>query len=209
MTLYNTELGACLQVSIHTPTWGVTSRYCQNGKEHGRFNPHSHMGSDTAKSSSLADTVRFQSTLPHGEWPSLNGLLLVMTCFNPHSHMGSDQYSMMFSIQDEAFQSTLPHGEWRIVGILTHHYSWFQSTLPHGEWLNLQIARETNAMFQSTLPHGEWRQQPVATTQDDGGFNPHSHRGRDGPFLSNCVQLCWFQSTLPHGEWHKKISFNS
>ena len=57
-----------IQVSIHTPTWGVTAPVVWHDGANRSFNPHSHMGSDGA-------AVLFM--------PMLGG-------FNPHSHMGSD-----------------------------------------------------------------------------------------------------------------------
>ena len=120
------------KVSIHAPTRGAT-------------------GCEDASYLSL----KFQSTLPHGERQNVGR-------FVPMSEM---------------FQSTLPHGE-RLVFVYT--LSWdvpFQSTLPHGERRKMAIdksnrlkvsihaptrgATELSAvgcrrrMFQSTLPHGE------------------------------------------------------
>ena len=75
-------------VSIHTPTWGVTSSALAVASAVLCFNPHSHMGSDAQLLSSSitvsvsihtptwgvtgvpahdGERVLFQSTLPHGE----------------------------------------------------------------------------------------------------------------------------------------------
>ena len=120
-------------VSIHTPTWGVTTK---------RF--------------AMRCLRRFQSTLPHGEWRHISGRRTGMVSFNPHSHMGSDWRLCWCVGALRMFQSTLPHGEWPHLWYKGINDFKFQSTLPHGEWL-VDIADVVVAFwFQSTLPHGEW-----------------------------------------------------
>ena len=142
-----------LNVSIHAPTWGATSRsmvaslsWC--------FNPRSHMGSDNRIVHDIASKIvsihaptwgatvigrteeipsKFQSTLPHGE-------RRIMA-------IDGETYTM--------FQSTLPHGERREHELHSPHSLWFQSTLPHGERPSLQSSIRSLIRFQSTLPHGE------------------------------------------------------
>ncbi len=59
-----------INISIHTPTQGVTAINCRARVAHTYFNPHSHAGSDDTYISCLVSPVDF----------------------NPHSHAGSDAY---------------------------------------------------------------------------------------------------------------------
>ena len=56
------------EISIHTPTQGVTSIFYFNYPRQSYFNPHSHTGSDS----------------------SVTCLIRSLFNFNPHSHTGSD-----------------------------------------------------------------------------------------------------------------------
>ena len=89
VTLQIGPLGVCTGISIHTPTRGVTK----------------------TSISSFA-LLKFQSTLPQGEWQS------------------SSRYYTGF----QWFQSTLPQGEWRHSSASNGISLLFQSTLPQGEW---------------------------------------------------------------------------
>ena len=75
-------------VSIHAPTWGATLMFISACRWMYRFNPRSHVGSDT-KVVIIIYVCKFQSTLPRGERP---------TAKTVHLHL-------------IMFQSTLPRGE--------------------------------------------------------------------------------------------------
>ena len=72
------------------PLREVTNRRpCQRRRQK-NFNPHSHTGSDKTTQIYCYISKKFQSTLPHGEWP----------------------ITVIPSSLWYLFQSTLPHGEW-------------------------------------------------------------------------------------------------
>ena len=64
MVNYNTGAG---DISIHTPTRGVTVHIRETYLYKGNFNPHSHKGSDCIGHHMEHLTEEFQSTLPQGE----------------------------------------------------------------------------------------------------------------------------------------------
>ena len=100
------------EVSIHTPTWGVTplTLFCLVRLL--RFNPHTYMRCDSAvpvskhlhstfQSTHLHevwrvplllyfDIFKFQSTHLHEVWHLLSCRLLRLLCFNPHTYMRCD-----------------------------------------------------------------------------------------------------------------------
>ena len=77
------------QISIHTPTQGVTGAAPYNLRCQSHFNPHSHAGSDPMR-------------------PTYNRFL---DHFNPHSHAGSDSDLAEIVVLMIEFQSTLPRRE--------------------------------------------------------------------------------------------------
>ena len=77
-----------LEGSIHAPTWGATF-----------------------KVKITTNSMRFQSTHPHGVRPKL--VVLFRICnkgFNPRTHMGCDFKKHTLFYKDFLFQSTHPHG---------------------------------------------------------------------------------------------------
>ena len=78
-------------VSIHTSTWEVTEQVRRVYPSIACFNPHLHVGGDTACLTSLR-VIAFQSTPPRGRWHVLNELLSSV----------------------KTFQSTPPRGRWQI-----------------------------------------------------------------------------------------------
>ena len=76
-------------VSIHAPTWGATDSLfdCVNTDF---VSIHAPTWGATLQTPWVRCTTEFQSTLPHGERPSLTSSLQLTRCFNPRSHMGSD-----------------------------------------------------------------------------------------------------------------------
>ena len=145
-----------MDISIHTPTRGVTD--------------HGH--------SDIAYTVISIHTPTRGVTVHIRETYLYKGNFNPHSHKGSDCIGHHMEHLTEEFQSTLPQGEWRhrdkcwlFANVISIHtptrgvtpdfrncLSWllFQSTLPQGEWLQPRFDAYRMSIFQSTLPQGEW-----------------------------------------------------
>ena len=77
-------------VSIHTPTWGVTRQMVLLSVVLIGFNPHSHVGSDCRAN---RKPIRNGSFNPHSHVGSDNLDKLpvdALASFNPHSHVGSD-----------------------------------------------------------------------------------------------------------------------
>ena len=68
VTIMRIRIFLISKVSIHTPAWGVTFVHFGNVVP-SCFNPHSRMGSDLSESGLPEETL----------------------CFNPHSRMGSDR----------------------------------------------------------------------------------------------------------------------
>ena len=56
-----------IDISIHTPTRGVTTEKQTFNSTDKDFNPHSHEGSDVERTLVIIIIARFQSTLPRGE----------------------------------------------------------------------------------------------------------------------------------------------
>ena len=78
------------QVSIHTPTWGVTSKLSKWFWGKFCFNPHPHVGSDPDSLQALIKPFSFNPH-PHVGSDAVNNVRsCVAVCFNPHPHVGSD-----------------------------------------------------------------------------------------------------------------------
>ena len=120
-------------VSIHAPTWGATSQHLSGCAADIRFNPRSHMGSDS--------------------------MLLVakasLRSFNPRSHMGSDSSCILIqdtyilvSIHAPTWGATPPPDKRAMATVVSIHAPTWGATPEH-------IAIDLAILFQSTLPHGE------------------------------------------------------
>ena len=123
--------------------------------------------------------------------------------FNPRSHEGSDLLCLFFLHSGHKFQSTLPRGERLQVCSVIPAPSQFQSTLPRGERLLRYDIAASCVSFQSTLPRGE-RQNKITILAMRRYFNPRSHEGSDGHWISEPTKIGEFQSTLPRGERRKE-----
>ena len=78
------------QVSIHTPTWGVTSLSCNRCRSPWSFNPHTYMRCDSAVVDLVSSFTVFQSTHLHEVWHYQATKFLRHRCFNPHTYMRCD-----------------------------------------------------------------------------------------------------------------------
>ena len=99
-------------VSIHTPTKGVTLGALHIVQSLWRFNPHTHEGCDTIH------TI----------------MMLEATSFNPHTHEGCDSLARPFFSRYFLFQSTHPRRVWRLFGCWYDSTDKFQSTHPRRVW---------------------------------------------------------------------------
>ena len=122
-------------ISIHTPTQGVTGRRKPQRWKVWNFNPHSHAGSDFPK--------LFVYNGTHN--------------FNPHSHAGSDDLdNYIAKIADDISIHTPTQGVTNMPGVREDKGSKFQSTLPRREWHKFIYLSTMDLQFQSTLPRREW-----------------------------------------------------
>ena len=138
------------------------------------------MGSDHVNDVNCGRSVRFQSTLPHGERRRIrlpphqpltfqstlpHGERRASTCatprpawhFNPRSRMGSDHPVLLQFDAENAISIHAP--AWGATSALAPGMAYliFQSTLPHGERQGGGGGKTARIRFQSTLPHGERR----------------------------------------------------
>ena len=98
-------------VSIHTPTWGVT-HFFDIFTFSSRFQSthlHEVWRRLTSEQSKL---LEFQSTHLHEVWPCTTRLQGLSVCFNPHTYMRCDWASLDFTGSVFMFQSTHLHEVW-------------------------------------------------------------------------------------------------
>ena len=112
------------QVSIHTPTKGVTQiEYCRH--YHDSVSIHTPIQGVTHKGSKTTAVWKFQSTHPYRVWRMVQLIIISKLCFNPHTHTGCDVFDIT------AFRSTLL----------------FQSTHPYRVWLNNALSIPSEECF--------------------------------------------------------------
>ena len=166
-----------LQVSIHTPTKGVTAVPFIHQYRQLCFNPHTHEGCD----------------LTFVSW------LTSISSFNPHTHEGCDEPSQRAPEKICVSIHTPTKGV-----TPQENVSWvfrqFQSTHPRRVWLSdryillltevVSIHTPTKgvtlycyqylicSMFQSTHPRRVWRKMRFELLEGMS-FNPHTHEGCD------------------------------
>ena len=142
------------QVSIHTPTWGVTIE----GKQY-------------------VDTTVFQSTHLHEVWLLIVWTIRLIRCFNPHTYMRCDLrgrrqqgdrhvsihtptwgvtgFSVRCQNQNDVSIHTPTWGVTNRVYLLTLTIK-FQSTHLHEVWLDMMHKNSIHFKFQSTHLHEVW-----------------------------------------------------
>ena len=101
-------------VSIHTPTWGVTSLALLLTTSWNCFNPHTYMRCDPSISATILSTSLFQSTHLHEVW----------------------LFKLSSSMVNVTFQSTHLHEVWPSISATILSTSLFQSTHLHEVWLS-------------------------------------------------------------------------
>ena len=78
------------RVSIHTPTWGVTKCSVPHPCNRACFNPHTYMRCDWSKRAEEALAKMFQSTHLHEVWLKKEHKGSENEGFNPHTYMRCD-----------------------------------------------------------------------------------------------------------------------
>ena len=202
------------EVSIHTPTWGVT-----------------------VSINNMELTNEFQSTLPHGEWLIKHLRRVGITKVSIHTPTWGVTAQCDDGFRIGLFQSTLPHGEWPTASLWPRPALWRFNPHSHmgSDIKNLMVY----PYLQCFNPHSHMGSDSLRSLHiwASESFNPHSHMGSDRRvrlWLHRCAvsihtptwgvthscfcsnALSGFQSTLPHGEWPKwsrqrwtvSVSFN-
>ena len=82
---------------------------------------------------------KFQSTHPRRVWLRLLSLIRLRAGFNPHTHAGCDLIVTSICMASLRFQSTHPRRVWQALQCGTSHFlGQFQSTHPRRVWLWLR-----------------------------------------------------------------------
>ena len=116
------------QVSIHTPTQGVTHCGIRKIPMFLSFNPHTHAGCDI-DSWHKERGFKFQSTHPRRVWRCKRAYRQrYFQCFNPHTHAGCDHGHHALRSITGLFQSTHPRRVWRAD---EEKLEWLRSFNPH------------------------------------------------------------------------------
>ena len=113
--------------------------------------------------------------------------------FNPRTHMGCDDRSRSWRGRPRLFQSTHPHG-------VRHTVDWFQSMLlvisihapTWGATCVFSYVFYTHDIFQSTHPHGVRLSAPLCFNKYTRNFNPRTHMGCDGIWISGKIDDNYF-----------------
>ena len=121
------------QVSIHTPTKGVT-----------RVQYH------------LIGNDRFQSTHPRRVWLSTVALGTSFNKVSIHTPTKGVTSATVKRVPSLMFQSTHPRRVWLRIKRMRSTSPWFQSTHPRRVWLSLRLLIKKHWKFQSTHPRRVW-----------------------------------------------------
>ena len=196
----------CNNVSIHTPTKGVTRPWYRQAHCPSCFNPHTHEGCDLIIAT---NKNRCSSFNPHThEGCDTNSLNIRYTAILVSIHTPTKgvtrQRLILFQILFR-FQSTHPRRVWPCNRLTLIKPKQFQSTHPRRVWLEQlhkqlyqagvsihtptkgvtpnMFACRPDIVFQSTHPRRVWlmSQRLLCCTLS---FNPHTHEGCDTPYLS-------------------------
>ena len=89
VTLYQVNIGSASSVSIHTPTWGVTL-YQVNIGSASSVSIHTPTWGVTLYQVNIGGASSFQSTHLHEVWQHQSGRGSTTTSFNPHTYMRCD-----------------------------------------------------------------------------------------------------------------------
>ena len=145
---------ATKNVSIHTPTQGVTHLRLPQ-----RLIPmfqSTHPRRVWQKWNALLLKVRlFQSTHPRRVWHRGWHEQIPMLCFNPHTHAGCDRMEILENVLSIVSIHTPTQG---VTLNLWHRQGerWFQSTHPRRVWHSDRLCAICRVTFQSTHPRRVW-----------------------------------------------------
>ena len=164
--------------------------------------------------------LKFQSTLLHGERPTIRQPLPWWTRFNPRSRTGatgiqtagremhegfnprfrtgSDLSGLYLSIGISCFNPRSRTGS-DAVCLCVRYWCYISIHAPARGATGSRIGGIMVYQFQSTLPHGERRRGSCSEKRGED-FNPRSRTGSDLPREADRGRPMGFQSTLPHGE---------
>ena len=188
-----------MQVSIHTPTKGVTSVCQKRLRCTSSFNPHTHEGCDVF---TMLCHKRLKSFNPHTH-EGCDYTFCWCVCFlavSIHTPTKGVTYKHLLDLNIQQFQSTHPRRVWLDASVSLQRSQEFQSTHPRRVWRIMQEQNRFNAdvsihtptkgvtdvssrsatgfKFQSTHPRRVWRYGHVSE-QVVASFNPHTHEGCD------------------------------
>ena len=144
--------------------------------------------------------MKFQSTLPRGERPTLAICDLKFGIFQSTLPRGERQSTSTLKSSRNRFQSTLPRGERHTVEISYYHRIQISIHTPtRGATGNDQFYSRNSRNFN---PHSHEGSDLFAKAAVYASlhFNPHSHEGSDSSTFVAVVKPYLFQSTLPRGE---------
>ena len=131
------------------------------------------------RTSSVANKLRFQSTLPCGsDNPPVVQICIQTADFNPRSLAGATEQVKADTIAHLQISIHAPSRERR--------YS-------------LILVSRRYLIFQSTLPRGSDERRYPADVYDNSAFQSTLPRGSDEPFMASNIFATIFQSTLPRG----------
>ena len=178
-----------MDISIHTPTQGVTWVI-----------------------TAPQDLDLFQSTLPRREW--LDTTMIYCTVnkisihtptqgvtsplylmvqqnsdFNPHSHAGSDFNIVALSVDLCISIHTPTQGVTIVHSLCLDIDYWFQSTLPRREWRSCPWKLSFRILYFNPHSHAGSDSNSAISINSLANFNPHSHAGSDGGCYNvNCAE---------------------
>ena len=188
------------QVSIHTPTKGVTQiEYCRH--YHDSVSIHTPIQGVTHKGSKTTAVWKFQSTHPYRVWRMVQLIIISKLCFNPHTHTGCDRTAAIMASSYYKFQSTHPYRVWLSIRLSSEStksvsiHTPIQGVTPFCNFLHYisrvsihtPIQGVTAAAFKA-LPNSQ-------------SFNPHTHTGCDSLRIKIMTEALKFQSTHPYRVW--------
>ena len=102
---------AVSSVSIHTPTQGVTGSV-RTHRHFVQVSIHTPTQGVTSSHSHIWGRTVFQSTHPRRVWLLNPNFLFFIPSFNPHTHAGCDSIHIKDSVYIREFQSTHPRRVW-------------------------------------------------------------------------------------------------
>ena len=167
-----------LDVSIHTPTKGVTISCRLLVRLTACFNPHTHEGCDFGFCYHKHGTFGFQSTHPRRVWRKLESQNVVNNSVSIHTPTKGVTHLFCLHVRVSDVSIHTPTKGVTIITILNFLILLFQSTHPRRVWPLMQGRAALTNAFQSTHPRRVWLHKPILIGYHVS-FNPHTHEGCD------------------------------